>query len=106
MHKQLDPISPGEILREEFLKPLALSQNQLARDLDVPVGRINEIIHGRRAITADTALRLSRYFETSPELWLGLQNDYDLRCAKRKIGDKIVRKIQTYQYLHEHRVTQ
>ncbi len=79
--------------------PLKLSQNQLTRDLDVPVGRINQIIHGRRAITADTALRLARYFNTSPELWLDLQNDYDLRCAKRKLGDKISR-VHTYQESH------
>ena len=66
----LDPIFPGEILMEEYLIPLKLTQNQLARDIDVPVGRINEIIHNRRAITADTALRLARYFDTTPQLWL------------------------------------
>jgi len=102
--KQLDPIPPGEILKEEYLIPLKLSQNQLARDLDVPVGRINEIIHGRRSITADTALRLSLYFGTSPELWLGLQNEYDLKCAKRKSGDRIVKKIHSYHSLHDSRV--
>lgn len=99
MKNLLEPISPGEIIKEEYMVPLNLSQNQLARDLDVPVGRVNQIIHGRRSITADTALRLARYFETSPELWLGLQNDYDLRCAKRKLGNNIKR-VHTYQESH------
>lgn len=102
MKNLLEPISPGEILQEEYMIPLALSQNQLARDIDVPVGRVNQIIHGRRSITADTALRLARYFGTSPELWLGLQNDYDLRCAKRKLGSQI-RRVHTYQESHAHR---
>lgn len=99
MKELLSPIPPGEIIKEEYMIPLELSQNQLARDIDVPVGRINQIIHGRRAITADTALRLARYFGTSAELWLGLQNDYDLRCAKRKLGDKIS-KVRSYQETH------
>ena len=99
MKNLLDPITPGEIIQEEYMIPLKLSQNQLARDLDVPVGRINQIIHGHRVITADTALRLARYFKTTPELWLGLQNDYDLRCAKRKLGDGIKR-VHTYQEIH------
>lgn len=72
MAQMLDPIAPGEILLEEFLKPLGVSQNKLARDIDVPVVRTNDIVHGRRSITADTALRLGKYFGTSPELWLGL----------------------------------
>lgn len=101
MRKTLDLISPGEIIREEYMIPLKLSQNQLARDLDVPVGRINQIIHGRRVITADTALRLAKYFDTSPELWLGLQNDYDLRCARRKLGDDIKR---VHTHLESHSV--
>lgn len=99
MKDLLEPIPPGEIIKEDYMVPLNLSQNRLARDLDVPVGRINQIIHGRRSITADTALRLGRYFDTSPELWLGLQNDYDLRCAKRKLGDSIKR-VHTYQESH------
>lgn len=99
MKKLLEPIFPGEIIKEEYMIPLELSQNQLARDIDVPVGRVNQIIHGDRAITADTALRLARYFGTSAELWLGLQNDYDLRCAKRKLGDKIQR-VHIYQASH------
>lgn len=94
MPRLLDPITPGEILLEEFLKPLAISQNKLARDLDVPVARINDIVHGRRAITADTALRLGKYFGTSPELWLGLQMDYEMRRAKRKVGPEIEKTVR------------
>lgn len=79
----LDPIPPGEILYEEFMSPLGLSANQLARDIDVPPGRISEIINGKRAITADTALRLGKYFSVSPDIWLNLQADYDMRIARR-----------------------
>ena len=79
--KQLDPIHPGEIPLEEFMKPLGIS-NQLARDLDVPPNRISAIVNGSRSITADTALRLCTYFNVSPETWLGLQIDYDLRLPK------------------------
>ena len=94
MKKKLDPITPGEILSEEFMKPLGLSQNRLARDIDVPVGRISEIVRGKRAITADTALRLGKYFGVSPELWLNLQMDFDLRVAKLKIWPKVERRIR------------
>ena len=80
--EKLDPIPPGEILFEEFMKPVGLSINQLARDIDVPPGRISEIVSGKRAITADTALRLGKYFGVSPEVWLNLQTDYDLRIAR------------------------
>lgn len=79
--RKLPPIPPGEILLREFMEPLGISQNRLARDIDVPVGRINEIVKGKRAITADTALRFSRFFGTSPELWLNLQTGFDLRGA-------------------------
>jgi addiction module HigA family antidote len=81
--RKLPPIHPGEILREEFLAPLGLSQNALARALAVPPRRINEIVLEKRGITADTALRLARYFGTTPELWLHLQTGYDLRLARR-----------------------
>ena len=74
----MPPVHPGEVLLEEFIKPIRISQNQLGRDLDVSPRRINEIIHGKRSITADTALRLARYFQNSPRFWLGLQMDYDL----------------------------
>jgi addiction module HigA family antidote len=83
---RLDPIPPGEILREEFMKPHGLTMNRLARDLDVPPGRISQIVRGRRAITADTALRLNRYFGTSPQFWLNLQSEYDLRVARLTSG--------------------
>ena len=83
MAKQLALIPPGEILLEEFLRPLGISQNKLARDIDVPVSRIAAIIKGERAITADTALRLGAYFETSAEMWMNLQSAYDLRRARR-----------------------
>jgi addiction module HigA family antidote len=81
--KKLPPVPPGEILLEEFTKPLGISQNRPARDIDVPVGRISEIVNGRRAITADTALRPGECFGTSPEMWLGLQMDYDIRRARQ-----------------------
>lgn len=91
----LDIIVPGEILAEEFLKPLGLSINQLARDINVPPGRISDIVNGKRAITADTALRLGKYFGVSPETWLNLQTDYDLRVAKRMIGADIELHVKT-----------
>jgi antitoxin HigA-1 len=93
--KLLDPIHPGEILREEFLKPLGVSINRLARDIAVPPGRISAIVNGKRAITADTALRLAKYFGVSSELWLGLQADFDLRTAQRTIGPEIEKRVRT-----------
>ena len=83
MSVKLDLIPPGEILLEEFMKPLNISQNKLSRDINVPVGRINDIVHDRRSITANTALRLGKFFGTTPDFWLGLQLDYDLRRAMR-----------------------
>jgi len=83
MRKKLEPVPPGEILQEEFMRPLEISQNKLARDLDVPVARINDIVHARRGITANTALRLGKYFETTAEFWMNLQSRYDLKIAKR-----------------------
>jgi addiction module HigA family antidote len=80
--KRLDPILPGEILLEEFLVPMGISQTRLASDIDVPVSRVADIVHGKRAITADTALRLAAYFGTSPQMWLNLQANYDLRVAE------------------------
>ena len=91
---KLSPIPPGEILLEEFLKPLGISQNQLARDIDIPVSRVSEVVRGTRAITADTAVRLAAYLGTSPELWLGLQTDYDLRVIKRTTWPDIERRIR------------
>lgn len=92
--KLLDPIHPGEVLREEFLVPMGISINGLARDLDVPPNRISQIIAGKRAITADTALRLATYFGTSTELWLNLQVGYDVRVVKRDRGDEIQRRVR------------
>jgi addiction module HigA family antidote len=90
----LAPISPGEILLHEFMEPFNVSQNQLARDIDVPVSRIAAIVKGERAITADTALRLGAYFGTSPELWLNLQTSYDLRKARQTIWPKVKPRIR------------
>ena len=85
-NEKLAPIHPGEVLLEEFLKPMALSQNRLAIDIGVPARRINEIVLGKRRVSADTALRLGRYFEMSPQFWLGLQMDYDLDIEEDKLG--------------------
>ncbi len=93
---KLAPLHPGEILLEEFMKPLGLSQNRLGRALKVSPRRINEIVHGRRGITADTALRLSRYFGTSAEFWLGLQTDYDLDVARDELEERIAREVSHF----------
>ena len=95
MSNQLDPITPGEILLEEFMKPMGISQNRLARDLDVPVGRINEIVRGKRAITADTALRLHKYFGTTPEFWMNLQTRYDLKKTKKESWTSIQKRVRS-----------
>ena len=92
--KKIPAIHPGEILLEEFLKPLNISQNRIGRDLSVSPRRINEIIHGKRRVTADTALRLSAYFGNSASFWLGLQMDYDLDSAKDKMSQKIEQEVQ------------
>ena len=94
--KLLDPIPPGEILYEEFMKPLGVSINALAREIAVPPNRISEIVSGKRAITADTALRLGKYFGVSPEIWTGLQVDYDLRVAKRTTWPKAERRVRVH----------
>lgn len=83
MNTHLDPIHPGEILLEDFLKPMGISINRIAREIEVPAGRISTIVNGKRSITADTALRLGMFFGMSPETWLNLQTDYDLRIARR-----------------------
>lgn len=92
--KQFPPIHPGEILLEEFLKPLGISQYRLAKDIGVPPRRINEIIHGQRAISADTALRLSRYFGLSERFWLNLQVRYELEVEKDRLADRLVNEVQ------------
>jgi addiction module HigA family antidote len=92
--KKLNPIHPGEVLLEEFIKPMNLSQNQIARALDVDPRRINEIVLGKRAVTADTALRLARYFGTSAKFWMGLQADYDLDVASDALAKTLARQIK------------
>ena len=91
--EKLKPVHPGEVLLEEFIKPMNLSQNQVALAIRVPARRINEIIQGKRRITADTALRLGRYFQMSPQFWLGLQMDYDLDVAEDKLGEQLEREV-------------
>ena len=94
---KMAPLHPGEILLEEFLKPMNLSQNKLALDIRVPARRINEIVHGKRRITADTALRLAKYFKMSPQFWLGLQMDYDIDVAGDQLADRLDQEIREYQ---------
>jgi addiction module HigA family antidote len=94
MNEILDPITPGEILAEEFMKPLGVSQNKLARDIDVPPARINDIVHGRRGISADTAVRLGAYFKTSAEFWSNLQVRYELKKAKKALGPGLAETIR------------
>ena len=94
--KKLHPVHPGEVLFEEFLKPMGLSQNKLALNIGVPPRRINEIVLGKRKITADTALRLARFFGTSSEFWLGLQAQYDLDVAADELGDRLEKEVKVY----------
>jgi addiction module HigA family antidote len=96
MNEKLAPVHPGEVLLEEFLKPMGISQNQLALKIGVPARRINEIVLGKRRITADTALRLARYFGTTAKFWLGLQTDYDLDVAEDESGDRIEHEVTIY----------
>ena len=96
--KKIPPINPGEILLEEFLKPMELSQNKLGRELGVSPRRVNEIVNGKRSVTADTALRLSIFFGNSASFWLGLQMDYDLDVAQDTSLDKIKKEVQNMRY--------
>lgn len=91
--RRLALVHPGEILLEEFLKPLGITQYRISKDLSVPPRRINEIVHGKRAITADTALRLARYFRTSEKFWLNLQARYDLEAEKDRLGDRLTKEV-------------
>lgn len=91
--RKLDPIHPGEVLLEDFLKPLGVSQYRLAHDISVPPRRINEIVHGTRSVTADTALRLARYFATSERFWLNLQARDDLEVERDRLGDRLTREV-------------
>jgi len=92
--KKLPPIHPGEILQEEFLKPMQISQYRLAKDISVPPRRINEIVHGKRSITADTALRLGKYFGISPQFWLNLQTRYDLDITEDLLRNRLDKEVQ------------
>jgi addiction module HigA family antidote len=100
MTDKLSPIHPGEVLLEEFIKPMGLSQNRLAIDIGVDARRINEIVLGKRAITADTALRLSRFFGNSPQFWMGLQTQYDLDVAEDQLGRRLEREVRPLEMPH------
>jgi addiction module HigA family antidote len=103
--KELPPVHPGEVMLEEFLKPMGLSQNRLALDISVPPRRINEIVLRKRSITADTALRLARYFGNSPQFWLGLQRDYDLDIAVEALGERLEREVRVSVMAQEKRIS-
>jgi addiction module HigA family antidote len=94
--QKLNPVHPGEVLLEEFLKPMGISQNKLARAISVPPRRINEIVLEKRSVSADTALRLAQYFGTSAKFWMGLQSDYDLDITKDKVGQRIQKEVRVY----------
>ena len=96
MDEKLSPIHPGEILMEEFLKPMNISQYKLAKDISVPPRRINEIVHGLRSITPDTALRLSRYFGLSERFWINMQTRYDLEVQKDRLQDRLDKEVHVY----------
>lgn len=94
MEDRLPPVHPGEVLSEDFMKPLSLSQYRVAKDMGVPALRISQIVNGKRSVTADTAMRLARYFGTSPDVWLRLQARYDLEVAQIKYGDRIEQEVK------------
>lgn len=96
MKRRLHPVHPGEVLWEEFLKPMGISQNRLALNIGVPPRRINEIVLGKRGITADTALRLARFFGISAEFWLGLQSQYDLDVTAEKLGERLEKEVRAF----------
>jgi len=99
--KDMAPIHPGTILLEEFLKPMDISQYRLAKDTSVSARRINEIVHGKRSITADTALRLGKFFNMTPQFWMNLQSRYDLEVAEDNLADKLEKEVHTYQAVQE-----
>lgn len=96
MAEKLPPVSPGEVLLEEFLKPMNISQNKLAEDISVPPNRISQIVNGKREITADTALRLGRYFSIEPEFWMNLQARYNMKQARNRIGSNLEKEVKVY----------
>ena len=93
---EIDPVHPGEVLMEDFLDPLGVTQHRLAVEIGVPPRRINEIVHGTRSVTADTALRLGRYFGVSPQFWLNLQSHFDLEQEQDRLGDRLEQEVQAY----------
>lgn len=95
MPKKIEPIHPGEILLEEFLEPMEISQYRLAKDISVPARRINEIVHGKRSVSADTALRLSRYFGMTEQFWMNLQSRYDLELEKGRLGRRLDSEVRS-----------
>lgn len=95
-NKKMPPVHPGEILLEEFLKPMKISQYRIAKDINVPARRINEIVHCKRAVTANTALRLGKYFKMSPQFWINLQSHYDLEVAIDKLADQLDKEVKVY----------
>jgi len=99
MIERLPPVHPGEVLAEDFMKPLGLTQYRVAKDIGVPALRISQIVRGRRSVTADTALRLARYFGTSPDVWLRLQAAYDLEVAQRRTGKRIEREVKVLEHV-------
>ena len=94
--EKMRPVHPGEILMEEFLTPMGISQYRLSRDISVPPRRINQIVHGTRSVTADTALRLGKYFGVSPQFWMNLQAHFDLEREQDRLGDRLEQEVQTY----------
>ena len=96
MTETLSAITPGDVLLEEFLKPLNITQSKLSKDINVPANRISQVIHGKREITSDTALRLGKYFGIEPEFWLNLQVRYNIKIARNKIGEKIEKEVKVY----------
>lgn len=100
VEKKLSPIHPGEILLEEFLKPMGISQYKIAKDISVPARRINEIVHGTRAISPDTALRLSRYFSLSERFWMNLQARYDIEVEKDRLSNRLETEVHVYADIH------
>ena len=96
MAKKLSPITPGDVLLEEFLSPMEITQSQLAKDINVPANRVSQIIHCKREITADTALRLGKYFGIEPEFWLNLQVRYNMKIARSNVGKRIEKEVQVH----------
>ena len=102
MTDKLTPITPGDVLLLEFLRPMGISQNQLARDISVPANRISQIIHAKREITADTALRLGKYFQIEPEFWLNLQSRYNMKIARSKLNMILNNEVKVYSREYDH----